>query len=619
MIARKHLRRPIHPLYCLNAPVAVLSALALLSLAGAAQARSGQDKFTRETARAKAILAKMTLDEKIGQLIQVEHGSLKDSKDVDKYHVGSVFGGGGSGPRDYTLKGWTEMAQGFATTSIGTRLGVPIVYGTDALHGNNNVPGATIFPHNIGLGATRDPALVRKVARATAEEVRATGINWSFAPCVTVPQDYHWGRVYEGYGQDPALVAQMGAAAVEGLQGNNLAGETSVLACVKHFAADGGTDGGHDQGDAKIDEATLRRVHLPGFAAAIQAGAGTIMPSFSSWNGVKCSGHKHLLTDILKKDMGFEGFLISDWNAIDELGGDYKKDAEISLNAGMDMFMITDKYQQFFDNVKALVAEGAVPQSRIDDAVLRILRVKLAMGMMEKKYTVAVSPAVQKTFGSAAHRQIARQAVRESLVLLKNDRQTLPIAKTIKRIHVCGRGGDDVGMQCGGWTITWQGQMGDVPGGTSILNAIKKSVSPATAVTYSKDGTGAEGASLGIVVVGEIPYAEGVGDRTDLALPQEDRDAIANLKKANIPIVVVLLSGRPMILGDILAQSDAVVAAWLPGTEGQGVTDVLFGDYKPTGKLSFPWPRAMSQIPLHYDDKAADPLFPYGFGLGYHG
>ena len=604
-----------------NALVAVLAALALLSAASpAAHAEAGQEQFTRQTARAKAILSKMTLDEKIGQLIQVEHNSIQDLNDVDKYHLGSVFCGGGSGPggqENATVQGWATFVKRYELRSMGTRVGVPVLFATDALHGNNNVPGAVIFPHHIGLGATRDPDLVRKVARATAEEVRATGINWAFAPCITVPQDFHWGRVYEGYGQDPALVTRMGVAEVEGLQGVSLDGKATVVACAKHFAADGGTDGGHDQGDAKIDEATLRRVHVPAFIGAIKAGVGTIMPSFSSWNGVKCSGDKHLLTDILKKGLGFQGFLITDWNAIDELGGDYKKDAEISLNAGMDMYMITDKYIAFFNNVKALVAEGKVPMSRIDDAALRILRVKLAMGMMDAQYSAVASPKLQAAFGGAAHRWIARKAVRESLVLLKNERKTLPIAKTVARIHVCGRGADDVGMQCGGWTLSWQGQMGAVPGGTSILTAIKNTVSKGTSVTYSKDGTGAKGATLGVVVIGEIPYAEGPGDRTDLALLPEDRDAVANLKKANVPIVVVLLSGRPMILGDVLTQSDAVVAAWLPGTEGQGIADVLFGDAKPIGKLSFPWPRTMAQLPIHFDDKNADPLFPYGYGLSY--
>ncbi|WP_218025679.1 glycoside hydrolase family 3 protein [Capsulimonas corticalis] len=613
-------------------PLAFLASLILFSLAGvSAEARPGQKQFLDQDRRARALLATMTLDEKIGQMMQVEHGSLKDPNDIVKYHLGSILSGGGSGPRnpeDHNLKGWTAMVQGFQTSALSTRLAIPILYGEDALHGNGNVPGAVVFPHNIGLGASRDPNIVRQAARATAEEVRATGINWSFAPCVAVPQDERWGRTYEGYGQDPALASLLGAAAVEGLQGGRLSDAASTLACAKHFAADGGTaygsgyakDGhGLDRGDARIDEATLRRVHLPGYAGAIQAGVGTIMPSFSSWNGVPCSANAHLLTDILKKEMGFEGFLISDWDAINLLGPDYKQDIATSVNAGMDMFMITDRYQTFFDDLKALVGEGKVTPSRIDDAALRILRVKLAMGLMDKKFTAAANEKLQAAFGGVEHRKIARQAVRESLVLLKNERQTLPIAKTIKHIHICGRGGDNIGMQCGGWTLNWQGQMGDVPGGTSILSAVKSTVSKDAVVTYSKDGTGAEGASLGVVVIGESPYAEWFGDRADLTLSQEDSDAVANLKKANIPVVVVVLSGRPIILGDVVNQADALVAAWLPGTEGQGIADVLFGDYKPTGKLSFPWPRSMDQIPLHYDDKTVAPLFPYGFGLGYGG
>ena len=447
---------------------------------------------------------------------------------------------------------------------------------------------------------------------------------------MTVPRDLRWGRTYEGYAESPDIVKELGEAAVRGFQGSNLADPLSVVACAKHYVGDGGTaygtgkmnDGrGLDQGDTRCDEATLRRIHLPGYVTTVKAGVATIMPSYSSWNGDKCSGQKHLLTEILKQELGFDGFLISDYNAIDSINNsnnNYKKSVELAINAGMDMVMLTDKYAEFCKDLKELAVEGKVPMSRIDDAVTRILRVKFAMGLLDKSRSPLADRSLQKSFGSAAHRAVARQAVRESLVLLKNEKQTLPLAKTAKRIHVAGVGADDLGMQCGGWTIDWQGSMGNhVPGGTSILTAIKNTVSKETKVTFSKDGTGAEGADVGVVVIGEKPYAEGAGDSIELSLAKENLTTLANMKKAGIPLVVVLLSGRPVILGDIPEQAQSLVAAWLPGSEGQGVADVLFGDYKPTGKLSHSWPRRVSQLPINVGDKEYDPLFPFGFGLSY--
>ena len=594
-------------------------------------ADSHEKAFTDYDAQAKELLAQMTLDEKIGQMTQPDQQFLKDPTDIEKYYLGSLLSGGGSGPNnkdDYTLKGWTEMVDGYQKHALKTRLAIPLLYGVDAVHGHNNIPGAVVFPHDIGLGCTRDPDLVEKVERVTAEEVRATGINWVFAPCVTVPQDERWGRTYEGFSEDSKLVAQLGEAAVRGFQGRRLSDPLSVLACAKHFAGDGGTafgsvkrDGrpGLDQGDTRVDEATLRKIHLPGYVSTVQAGVGTIMPSYSSWNGVKCSADKRLLTDILKQEMGFEGFLISDYNALDQVSPDYKKAIEISITAGMDMVMLTDRYPVFIKDLKELVNDGKVPMSRIDDAVTRILRVKFALGLMDKKHSPLADRDLWKSFGSDEHRQVARQAVRESLVLLKNDKKTLPLAKKAARIHVAGRGADSLGMQCGGWTIDWQGKVDNVvPGGTTVLAAIKNTATDAK-VTYSKDGKGAEGADVGVVVIGEPPYAEFQGDASDLSLAKEDVEAVANVKKAGIPVVVVLLSGRPLILGDVLDQADAVVAAWLPGSEGQGVADVLFGDYKPTGKLSRTWPRSMAQVPLTVNGSDAnyDPLFKYGFGLTY--
>ena len=559
----------------------------------------------------------MLFRSKIGQMTQPDQSMLKDPVDIEKYFLGSLLSGGSSDPKEgNSLKAWTDLYDGFQAHSRNTRLKIPILYGIDAVHGHNNVLDAVIFPHNIGLGCTRNAKLIEQVERVTAEEIRATGIQWAFGPCVTVPQDIRWGRTYEGFSEDPQLVRELSGPAVRGFQGAGLDDPLGVLACAKHFIGDGGTTYGStrvglDQGDTRVDEATLRRIHLPGYLAAIEAGVGSIMPSYSSWNGVKCSASKRLLTEILKEELGFQGFLISDYSAIDQIAKDYKEAVGISINAGMDMVMVPSRYREYFDDLKALVNEGKVPMSRIDDAVTRILRVKFAMGLMDPKRNQLADRGLWKSFGSPAHRAVARQAVRESLVLLKNEGKALPLSKKAARLHIAGNNADDIGNQCGGWTIDWQGKSGDVTtGGTTILAAIRNTVSKNTQVTFSKDGSGAAGAAVGVVVIGEKPYAEGRGDRADLALAPEDIAAVKTMKAAGIPVVVVLLSGRPMILGDVLGEASALVAAWLPGTEGQGVADVLFGDYKPTGKLSFTWPKAVGK-------GTADPLFAYGYGMKY--
>ncbi len=593
-------------------------------------ADAGQKKFLAFNEAAKDLLVQMTLEEKIGQMCQPDQSALKDAADIEKYFLGSLLSGGGSGPKnkeDYTLKGWTDMVDGYQQHALKTRLAIPLLYGVDAVHGHNNVPGATIFPHNIGLGCSRDAALVEKIERATAEEVRATGINWVFAPCVTVPQDQRWGRTFEGYSESPDVVKELGAAAVRGFQTANLADPLSVVACAKHFIGDGGTAFGSgkglkgqglDQGDTRCDEATMWQIHLPGYLTAMGEGVATIMPSYSSWNGQKCTGRKLLLTDILKQSRGFEGFLISDYNAIDQLDPNYKECIAQAINAGIDMVMLTDHYADFCRMLQELVKEERVPMSRIDDAVTRILRVKFAAGLMDKDHPPQVDRSLQKKFGSPEHRALARQAVRESLVLLKNSKNVLPLSKTATRIHVAGVGASNLGMQCGGWTINWQGSLKhEVPGGTTILDAIKDAASKDCKITYSADGTGAKGADVGVVVIGEKPYAEYEGDSADLALAPEEIQTVANMKKADMPIVVVLLSGRPVILGKILDQADALVAAWLPGSEGQGVADVLFGDSSPCGKLSYSWPRDAKQLPINVNTPGADPLFKFGFGLGY--
>ena len=589
--------------------------------------------FSAYDAEAKALLAKMTLDEKVGQMTQAEMHQLVDIKDVETYFLGSILSGGDSDPKTNSLADWTDTYDRLQTHALATRLKIPILYGVDAVHGHNNVIGATVFPHNVGLGATGNAKLVEEIGVATAKEVRATGIQWTFAPCVAVVRDERWGRTYESFGEDPKLVATLGEAAVRGLQGGDLANPERVLACAKHFIGDGGTTYGTgtvgiegqqgkfhplDQGDTKLTEAELKRLHGEGYLTTIAAGVGSIMPSYNTWNGERCSGSKRLLTEILKGELKFEGFLISDYNAIDALPGDYRADIKQSINAGMDMVMVPSKYREFYTTLKDLVEKNEVPLARIDDAVLRILRVKVAMGMMKPGASQLADRKLQASFGSAAHRDLARRAVRESLVLLKNEKKALPIAKTAKKILVAGSNADDLGNQAGGWTITWQGQTGSATTakGTTILAGIKAAV-PGAQVTYAKDGAGAAGADVAIVVVGETPYAEFKGDRDDLALSKEDQLAVANAKGAGVPVVLVVVSGRPLILGDALAQADAVVAAWLPGSEGAGVADVLFGDHKPNGKLSFSWPRSMAQIPVNVGDATYDPLFKYGFGLTY--
>jgi beta-glucosidase len=413
---------------------------------------------------------------------------------------------------------------------------------------------------------------------------------------------------------------------VRGYQGNNLSDPTRLLACAKHWIGDGGSKFGTgrklkpdlqilDRGDVVLSESELRQIHMAGYVSAIKAGVGTIMPSYSSWNGKKCSGNRHLLTGILKDELKFDGFLISDYDAIDEMPGDYKRQIETAVDAGMDMFMVSTKYRELYNFLLELHREHHIGTERIDDAVMRILRVKFAMGLMDGRSNLA-DRKLHASFGSASHRQAARECVRETLVLLKNEKRVLPVSKKLKHIHVAGKSADDIGNQCGGWTISWQGKSGaNTTGGTTILNAIKETVSPQTMITYSKDGANATGADLGIIVIGETPYAEWMGDRQSLELAEEDVAVVEKMKQEGMPLVVVLLSGRPMIIEKVIDKADAFVAAWLPGTEGRGVTDVLFGDFKFVGKLSFSWPRSMDQIPINVGDRNYDPLFKYGYGL----
>lgn len=567
--------------------------------------------------RVEDLLSLMTLEEKIGQMTQVERMYITNG-DIAEYVIGSVLSGGGSTPYNNTPEGWADMYDSFQKDALSTRLGIPIIYGVDAVHGHNNLFGATIFPHNIGLGATRDPELVKLIAQITAIETAATGVDWTFGPCITVPQDERWGRTYEGFSEDPELVAELGKAAIEGYQGDDLSDDDTILACAKHFVGDGGTVGGVDRGNTICSEEYLREAYLYPYLSALEVPVGSIMVSFSSWNGVKMHSNLYLINDVLKEELGFEGFVVSDWagiNDIDGVSGISEMDIQEGINAGIDMVMVPDDYLGFINMLTELVNEGKVSEARIDDAVRRILTVKFELGLFEKPYA---DRSYIDTVGSEEHREIAREAVRESLVLLKNEGSLLPLSKDLDSIVVAGGRADDIGSQCGGWTITWQGAVGEITEGTSILEAIKNTVSNDTIVTYSADGSEVPSdADVAIVVVGETPYAEFTGDDKDLLLSTQDIATINNLRSADIPVAVILISGRPMIITSEIDKWDALVAAWLPGTEGQGVADVIFGDYAPTGKLSYTWPRSIEQLPINDTDGSKGSLFPFGFGLTY--
>ena len=568
----------------------------------------------------ETLLGQMTLDEKIGQMTQIDKNALRTGREVHDLMVGSVLSGADSLPRPNTADTWVDMYDGYQSQALSTRLGIPMIYGVDAVHGHGGLKGATIFPHHIGLGCTRSPEVVQAAARVTAREVAGTGIDWTFAPCLAVPRDERWGRTYEGYGEVPDLAESLGAAAVRGFQGEGAGAgggvDTSrIMACAKHFLADGATFGGKDQGDAKISEEELRRLHLPGYIATVKAGVATAMASYSSWNGQPMHGNRHLLTDVLKGELGFGGFVVSDWAAIDKMSPDYAADVEASINAGIDMIMVptpVDRVREFQQKLKALVASGRVTQARIDDAVRRILKQKVRFGLWERPFT---DRALTAEIGSPAHRAVARDAVRKSLVVLKNEGGVLPLAKS-GRVHLAGFRADDMGVQCGGWSVGWRGHRGAVTPGTTIRQGLTEAVG-AGRLDFSKDGAGAERADVVVVVVGEDPYAEGGGDRADLALNKEDRALVETVKRTGKPMVVVLLSGRPLILGDLVDSAKAIVAAWLPGTEGSGVADVLTGAFRPTGKLSCSWPRAMADIPINVGDAKYDPLYPYDHGLSW--
>lgn len=568
--------------------------------------------------RVADLLERMTIEEKLGQMMQIDRRYLRDEAHLATFHLGSLLSGGGSAPEPNDAKTWADMVDRYQRVALSTRLGIPLLYGTDAVHGHNNLYGATIFPHNIGLGAANDPELVRQIGEATAVEIRATGPRWTFAPCLAVARNERWGRTYESPGEHPALALTM-ARLVTALQGETIT-QASVLATAKHYVGDGGTTGGADQGDTELPEEELRAIHLVPFVDAVAAGVGSIMVSHSSWNGSLLHGNAYLLNDLLKGELGFDGFVVSDWagiNALDGEPGFSASDVATAVGAGIDMIMVPELYGEMFTLLMEVVASGAIPQERVDDAVVRILRKKFELGLFENPFA---DRALAPEINSAAHRALARRAVRSSLVLLQNEQSLLPLAKDGLKIFVAGKNADSVGHQCGGWTLTWQGGSEPTVPGTSIIDGIREVVGSAGTVDFAADGVGADGHDVAIVVIGEEPYAEFRGDRPapdTLGLGDDDLRVAERVAASGVPTVAVLVSGRPLVITGQLAHWNALVVAWLPGTEGGGVADVLFGEATPTGKLPHSWPRSAEQVPINIGDADYDPLFPYGFGLGY--
>lgn len=583
------------------------------------------DNSAQIESKIDSIIALMTVEEKIGQMTQIDQQFLDTIQDIADYGIGSLLSGGGSHPDTNHFEAWTDLYDEYQRVALSSRLGIPLIYGIDAVHGHNNVHGATIFPHNVGLGCANDYEVCRKVSEATAVEVAATGINWNFSPCIAIAEDERWGRHYEGYSEDVEIVTNMGVASIEGYQTKTLGSSNiSVVACAKHFIGDGATEWGTgmdnqpdkiDRGNALISDSLIRAKYLPPYIAAIEAGVGTVMASFNSINGLKCHANGYLFNDLLKGELSFDGFVISDWQGIDEIPGDYKSDIINSVNAGVDMIMVPgaviwggEHYKTFISLFKESFDEGLITEERIDDAVRRILRIKFRSGLMENP--MADRSLLEKA-GSEEHRAIAREAVQKSQVLLKNDNM-LPLAKD-KNYLVCGSGADDIGKQCGGWTIEWQGALGDITEGTTIWEGISEQAS----ATLSADGKTDGSFDAAVVVIGENPYTEMEGDSDTLYLSKEDKQTIANVEALNIPYTVVLITGRPLIITEEIEAADAFMVAWLPGTEGDGVSDVLFGDVAPSGKLSFSWPKDMDNVPVNFGDEDYDPLFKLGYGLTY--
>ncbi|XP_028760612.1 uncharacterized protein LOC114719297 [Neltuma alba] len=617
-----------------------LSLLAILWLCwspstGEAQAEYMKYKDPKQpvATRVKDLLSRMTLEEKIGQMVQIDR-SVANEGVMRTNFIGSVLSGGGSEPLPKaTAEDWVNMINGFQKGALASRLGIPMMYGIDAVHGHNNVYNATIFPHNIGLGATRDPNLAYKIGVATALEVRATGIPYVFAPCIAVCRDPRWGRCYESYSEDPNIVKEM-TSIIPGLQGDipvnfrkgspYVGGKTKVAACSKHFVGDGGTTKGINENNTEIDWHGLLSIHMPAYSDSILKGVATVMVSYSSWNGVKMHANRNLVTGFLKDTLKFKGFVISDWQGIDKIttppDSNYSYSVEGSVGAGIDMVMVPYKYSEFIQDLTIAVKNNVIPMERINDAVERILLVKFTMGLFENPLA---DLGLVNELGKQEHRDLAREAVRKSLVLLKNGKNgstpLLPLPKKASKVLVAGTHADNLGYQCGGWTIKWQGFNGNEDTrGTTILGAIKMEVDPNTEVVYREtpdsDFVKSSDFEYAIVVVGEPPYAETAGDSTTLTMVDPGPDIIKNVCE-NVKCVVIVVSGRPIVIEPYVSSIDALVAAWLPGTEGQGVTDVLFGEYGFSGKLPRTWFKSVDQLPMNVGDPHYDPLYPFGFGL----
>lgn len=599
--------------------------------------RPGVGSDPRLEARIDALLLGMTLEQKVGQLIQADIGSI-DPEDLRRYPLGSILNGGNSAPGGDEFAPpaeWLSLADAFyeAARASGPNA-IPLMWGTDAVHGHNNVVGATIFPHNIGLGAASDPELVRRIGAATALEVAVTGQEWTFAPTLAVVRDDRWGRTYESYSEDPAIVREYAVAMVEGLQGP--AGSAQFLApgrtiaTAKHFVGDGGTEGGRDQGDNRADETRLRDIHAAPYVPAIEAGVQTIMVSFSSWHGTKLHGHHGLVTRVLKERMNFDGIVVGDWNGHGQVPGCSNESCAAAFNAGIDVLMAPDSWRALYGNTLSQAREGVIPAARIDDAVRRVLRVKLRAGLFERgRPSSRPFAARYELLGAPAHRALAREAVRRSLVLLKNRNRLLPLSPRA-HVLVAGDGAEDIAKQCGGWTLTWQGTAvanRHFPRAESIFAGIRDAVTAAGGtVELDAAGTFRRKPQVAIVVFGESPYAEFQGDLQTLEYSPGDKRDLAllrRLKGQGIPVVAVFLTGRPLWVNAEINAADAFVVAWLPGSEGGGIADVLFRradgrvNHDFTGRLSFSWPRAPTHVSVNRGAAGEAPLFPYGYGLRY--
>ena len=576
--------------------------------------------------RVAALLSQMTLDEKIGQMTQIEIGGV-DPAGTASALLGSVLSGGDGNPKgvDNTAQNWYSMVKSYQDAATGTRLGIPILYGADMVHGVSHMTGATVFPHNVGLGATHDAALVQQVCQVTATEMYASGVRWTFGPVLAVPQDVRWGRTYEGYSENTDLVGQLGSSCLEGLQGTSLTDPNTVVGDPKHFLGDGGTAYGSstaqgptgpyllDQGVDQMSDTQITSLFLPPYESAVKNGARIIMTTFSgTQSGGKVTGDKHWLTDVLKTKLGFAGFVVSDWAAIDQIApSDYTASVKAAINAGVDMAMVPDNYEKFQSTLKGLFSSGGVPQSRIDDAVTRILRVKFEMGLFENPMPPA---GAWGNVGSAADRAVGSKAVSESAVLLKTSPKVLPVASG-SSVLLAGAGADDIGIASGGWTLSWQGQTGNVTTGTTLKAGLVAKLGGQLSYNATGDFNSGTHAAVGIVVVAERPYAEGVGDSATLQLPAGDLAVIDKVRPMVDKLIVVIISGRPMMLSGIADKADAVVEAWLPGTEGEGLADVLLGARPFTGTTPYTWPKTPDDAAHTGKSACQGAVYPYGYGL----